>query len=141
MTKNLPKVLDTIEDPDKVKLIVALLKDEPAEKQRYIFVVEHHKVSMALGFLKFEVFGNETTLFRLKVQQDISPRLDAPAPFPPLPAPQSQQFNWSTLEVGKKHYTVGLFDVEEEGLWKKIQKGIDACLEDGEVPFISSLIP
>jgi hypothetical protein len=141
MTHNLPRVLATIEDPDKVELITKMLKGEPQEKQRYLFVIEYSRVSKSLGFVKFEVFGSEKTIFRFKIQQDVSPRTGARSPFSNLSAQQNQQFSWNSLGVGKKHYTVGLVDVEEEGIWKKIQKGVNTCLEEGEVPFLSSLIP
>jgi len=136
MTKKIPKVIDSITDPDKAKLLLELLKGEPQEEQRYMFVIEQHKVSMLYGFVKFEVFSNEKTLFRFKIQQHISPRPDAPMPYPHLPAQQG--FDWSKLEVGKKSYTAGFVDMESKSLWEKIKEGIDNCLEDGEIPFMPS---
>jgi hypothetical protein len=138
MDRHLPKVIDSIQDPDKAKLIVQMLKDEPSEKQRYIFVIEHIRVSKTLGFIKFEVFGNEKTLFRFKIQQNLHGRHGTPQLFGDKPA---DNFDWRWLKVGKKEYLVGLVDVASESLWEKIKKGIVVSLEQGRIPYISGLLP
>jgi hypothetical protein len=136
MTHNLPRVLATIEDPDKVELITRMLKGEPHEKQRYLFVIEHSRVSKTLGFVKFEVFGSEKTLFRFKIQQNLHGKRATPQLLGDTPA---DDFNWRLLKVGKKEYLVGLVDVAPEDLWGKIKKGILLSLEQGRIPYISGL--
>jgi len=135
MTHNMPKVLATINDPDKVALITRMLKDESHEKQRFLFVIEHSRVSQTLGFVKFEAFSSEKMLFRFKIQQNLqgghsTPRLsDTPA----------DDFNWRKLKVGKKVYLVGLMDAASEGLWEKIKKPIIFSLKQGRIPYIPGL--
>lgn len=135
----LPKVITSIKDQTKRELIKKLIEDEPEEDQRFIFVIEYQKINETLGFMKFEVFDKEKTVFRIKIQQDITqinPAGPTKKTFLSANSPQNQ-FNWSSLKVGEKKFVVGLVDLEAKGIFDKIREGIETSMEEGRIPFMS----
>ncbi len=135
MLEAYPKVLASMNDKHKVALLKQLLKDEPNEKLRHMFVLEHSKISEDVGFIKLEIFNTEKCVFRAKIQEDASrrSRYSETGNADPL-------FNWGKLRIGAKKLRVGLVDFESESVWQKFLKGCDAAVKAGRIPFLSGLI-
>lgn len=132
MTNKSKELPGEIKDKEKIKLVSELLKGEPDEEARYVFVLEHLRTTKKYGFIKFEVFSAKKTMLRVKLQQHIPEQLPN-APFPINN--QQNQFDWTKLQVGKRELIVGLLDVESKTLFEKLKEGFEVALEEGRVPF------
>jgi hypothetical protein len=108
---------------EKSSLIDALLEDESITKDTYIFCLEHHKISDAQGFLKFQVLNSEKqVVFNFKILQDLTD--------------PNMQNVYNKIRIGDKKATVGLIQLESKSFFQIIKEGAETAVKEGRLPFI-----
>src|SRR3989344_7101446 len=118
MTKKVEKC------PSKEEVINTLLREDPVIKKygKLILIVEHKKISEALGYIKAELIHNGKLLGKGSMTC--------------LPKKEEDSFDWNRLMLGQSFFDGYSLDYKEEGIMSLLKQGLVKSMKEGKIPFL-----
>ena len=113
-----------IKHPTKEEIIKTLLKEDPLIKkyEKLIVIIEHKKISKALGIIKAELINNGKVSLKGSMTC--------------IPETIEDFFNWDLLKEGESHFDGYSIDFKGDTISSLIKQGLKNSMKEGRIPFI-----
>jgi len=110
--------------PTKQEVINTLLAEDPNPKgfEKIMRVIEHKKISKALGLLKAEGLQNGKVFLKGSMAC--------------IPERTGDSFDWSMLTDNQSHFEGYSLDYQGETMGTMIKQGLKKRIKEGSIPFL-----